>query len=101
MSKPNCSSFSKAHSTCVLGLLSAIFLKPAFSKNGLYFAMTATVSMQGVLAWARVSATSFAPKPMLRYFGCTITRLIVLTSRCRCWMLPFQALLLPNVTGEG
>ena len=43
--KPRLFSFCSALVMCGLGLLWAIGCMPAFSKKGLYFAMTATVSM--------------------------------------------------------
>jgi hypothetical protein len=46
----------------------------AFSKNGLYFAMTAIVSTNGLLADARVSATIFALNLIVRYLGCVWLR---------------------------
>ena len=45
VSKPKALSCCRAWVTCGLCLLSVMRCMPAFSKKGLYFAMTATVSM--------------------------------------------------------
>ena len=101
VSKPRLVRLWRAWVTCGLGLLSAMRCMPAFSKKGLYFAMTAIVSTYGVPAWGRVFATSFAPKPMLLYFGWIITRLMVLISCWSCCSVPFQTLVLPKHMGVG
>jgi len=101
VSMPSVSSCCRALVTWGLGLLSAMRCMPAFSKKGLYRAMTAYVSMQGVPAWVSVSATSFVPNPMLRYFGWIITRLMVMIS-CWSWCsVPFQVLWRPKQMGGG
>ncbi len=84
-----------------LGLLSAMRCMPAFSKKGLYRAMTATASTHGVPAWGRVSRMSFAPNPMLLYFGWITTRLMVLICCWSCCRLPFHVLLRPKHMGVG
>jgi len=99
--KPSAFSFSMASSKCLFDFVSAIFRIPAFSKKGLYFAMTAKVSTHGVPASGSVSLTIFVPKPMVRYFGWIITRVMVLTSFWSCWRVPFQTRLLPNMVGGG
>ena len=100
-SKPILFKCCSALVTWVLGWLSAMGCMPAFSKNGLYFAITATVSTWGVPACGRVWFMSLVPKPMLLYFGWIITRLMVLISFCSCCMLPFQTLFLPKHIGGG
>lgn len=60
-SNPRAWSFPMALNKCGLGLLSAIFCIPAFSKKGLYLAITANVSTLGVPAKGRVSLTLFVP----------------------------------------
>jgi len=75
MLKPSFCSVSAMAKASFGGGCSATFRMPAFSANGLYFAMTAGNSTQGVPAKHNVSCTSLAPKPMVRYFGCTTTRL--------------------------
>ncbi len=100
-SKPSLLRCSSALVTCGLGLLSVMRCMPAFSKNWLYLAITATASTQGVPACGSVSLTSFAPKPMLLYFGWITTRLMVLISCCSCFRVPFQAWLLPKHVGVG
>lgn len=52
---------------------------PALSKNGLCRAMTAVVSMLGVQHLVRVCLTSFCPIPVVRYLGCVMTRLMLLS----------------------
>jgi len=101
VSKPNLPKCSSAFVTCGLGVLSVMRFMPAFSKKGLYRAITATVSTHGVPACVSVSLTSLAPKPMLLYFGWITMRLMALISRCSCCMLPFQALLRPKHMGGG
>ena len=58
------------------GGCSAIFVTPARSAKGLYFAITAINSTNGVPASGKVSRTSLCPSPIVRYFGCTTTRII-------------------------
>ena len=100
-SKPKLVRCFKAAVMCGLGVFSVMRCIPAFSKKGLYRAITAMVSTHGVPACASVSLTSLAPKPMLLYFGWIITRLMVLISFCSCCMLPFQTLFLPKHIGGG
>jgi len=64
---------------CFGGVVCWIFFMPAFSKNGLYLAMTAVVSAYGVPHWGRVSRTSFCPRPIVRYFGWTTMRIMLLS----------------------
>ena len=99
--KPKLVRLSRAFVMCLLGLFWAMGCMPAFSKKGLYFAMTATVSMLGVGVWGRVCLTSFVPNPMLRYFGWITMRLMVLISCWSCFMLPFQTLLRAKQIGGG
>ena len=85
----------------LVGLLSVIFCIPAFSKKGLYFAITARVSTYGVGALVRVSCTILAPSPMVRYFGWMMTLEIVLSWFLICWNVVLVALFLPWVVGGG
>ena len=89
-----------AFSTVLSGLVWVIFVMPAFSKKGLYFAMTAMVSTMGFPAFGRVSFTILAPKPMVLYFGWITTLEIRIMSwftswtvNCfpRAWRLPATA----------
>ena len=54
---------------------------PAFWKNGLWRAITAVVSTWGVPARRSVWLTSFCASTVVRYFGCVMTRLMLLSLR--------------------
>ena len=75
---------------------------PARSKNGLCCAMVAVVSMFGVLHLVRVSLTSFCPRPVVRYLGCVMTRLMLLSFWFSSVMGIFgSALFLPDAAAGG
>jgi len=65
----SCVRVSCMRRACFGGVVSWIFVIPAFSKNGLYFAITAVVSTYCVPHFVSVSCTSFCPSPIVRYFG--------------------------------
>ena len=84
--KPSSASVFRMAWACFVGVVVCICVMPAFSKKGLYRAMTAVVSTHGVPHWPSVSRTSCCPKPMVRYFGCTTMRMMLLRFWLSCAM---------------
>jgi len=76
---PSCVSVSCMCKACFGGVVCWTFRIPAFSKNGLYRAITAVVSTYGVPHFSSVSCTSSCPSPIVRYFGCTTTLIMLLS----------------------
>lgn len=79
MLKPSVANVSRIAVACFVGVVVCICVMPAFSKKGLYRAMTAVVSTHGVPHCVSVSRTSCCPSPMVLYLGCTTTRMMLLS----------------------
>ena len=99
--KPSFSSVSCMAWACFAGVVVCMRVMPAFSKNGLYLAITAVVSTSGVPHCGSVSCTSRCPRPIVRYFGCTTTRIMLLSFSFSSRMVTLCSMSLRPVVAIG